>query len=111
MNDLRRKRVPTDGPSTTERLSSAGAGWIGPSMTRWASTLATSYPSATPAPPGSSGGESRSGTMAQENIVVTNNEDAQRYEALVGGRLSILQYEPMDNRIVYLHAEVPPALE
>ena len=49
--------------------------------------------------------------MAQENIAVTNNEAAQRYEASVDGLLSRLQYERRGERIVYLHTEVPDALE
>ena len=48
--------------------------------------------------------------MTQESITVTKNDTAQRYEAVVDGRRSILQYEQAGDRIVYVHTEVPVAL-
>jgi protein-disulfide isomerase/predicted GNAT family acetyltransferase len=49
--------------------------------------------------------------IAADGIEVTNDEAAQRYEAWVDGALSIIQYERQGDRIVYLHTEVPVALE
>jgi len=50
-------------------------------------------------------------TRAGDGIAVTNDEAAQRYEAWVDGTLSLIQYERQGDRIVYLHTEVPVALE
>ncbi len=46
----------------------------------------------------------------KEQINVTNNETAQRYEARVDGHLAVLTYERDGNIITYLHTEVPSAL-
>lgn len=46
-----------------------------------------------------------------EDIVVTNNADEHRYEARVNGQLAVLVYELDGDTIVYLHTDVPPALE
>jgi len=49
--------------------------------------------------------------MVEETVTVDDNEAAQRYEAWVDGELSLIQYERSDDRIAFLHTEVPPALE
>ena len=49
--------------------------------------------------------------MAGDGIEVTNDEAAQRYQARIDGALSLIQYERRGDRIVYLHTEVPEALE
>ena len=49
--------------------------------------------------------------MDGDGITVTNNEAAQRYEARIDGALALLQYQRRGDRIVYLHTEVPDALE
>ncbi len=49
--------------------------------------------------------------MAADGIRVVNNEAAQRYEAEVDGARSLIQYERKGDRIVFLHTEVPEALE
>jgi predicted GNAT family acetyltransferase len=49
--------------------------------------------------------------MAENTIVVENNSPAQRYEALVDGHRSTLQYRLEGDQITYLHTEVPAALE
>ncbi|MGH2583765.1 MAG: GNAT family N-acetyltransferase [Dehalococcoidia bacterium] len=49
--------------------------------------------------------------MVEDTITVDTNEAAQRYEARVDGELSIIQYSRDGDRIVFVHTEVPPALE
>jgi predicted GNAT family acetyltransferase len=49
--------------------------------------------------------------VVEDSIVITNNEAAQRYESQFDGSLAIIQYERKDGRIVFLHTEVPEALE
>ena len=49
--------------------------------------------------------------MAENEIMVENNADAQRYEALVDGYRSIVQYRLDGDQITFLHTEVPEALE
>ncbi len=49
--------------------------------------------------------------MVEDRIVITNNEAAQRYESQFDGSLAMLQYEQKEGRIVFLHTEVPEALE
>lgn len=49
--------------------------------------------------------------MAESPITVENNTAAQRYEAIVDGHRSIIQYRLDGERITYLHTEVPEALE
>ena len=46
-----------------------------------------------------------------DDIVVTNNEEAQRFEATVDGLRSILTYRRFPDRIVFNHTVVPPPLE
>jgi uncharacterized protein len=49
--------------------------------------------------------------MAENPITVENNADANRYEALVDGYRSIVQYHLDGDQITFLHTEVPEALE
>jgi hypothetical protein len=46
-----------------------------------------------------------------DHIIVTNNEEAQRFEATVDGLRSILTYRRLPDRIVFTHTEVPQPLE
>ena len=46
-----------------------------------------------------------------DDIIVTNNEEAQRFEATVDGLRSILTYRRFPDSIVFNHTEVPPPLE
>lgn len=46
-----------------------------------------------------------------DDIIVTNNEEAQRFEATVNGLRAILTYRRFPDLIVFDHAEVPPPLE
>ncbi|MGE3595357.1 MAG: GNAT family N-acetyltransferase [Dehalococcoidia bacterium] len=49
--------------------------------------------------------------MAENEIVVENNERAQRYETVVDGHRAVIEYRREGERITYLHTEVPKALE
>lgn len=49
--------------------------------------------------------------MNLNNATVTNNEPAERFEMLVDGLRAFLTYRRFPDRIVFLHAEVPPSLE
>lgn len=44
-------------------------------------------------------------------INVINNEEAQRFEATVGGLRAMITYRRFPDRIVFNHTEVPPPLE
>lgn len=46
-----------------------------------------------------------------DDITVTNNEEAQRFEATVDGLHAIITYRRFPDRIVFNHTEVPPPLE
>ena len=46
-----------------------------------------------------------------DSITVTNNEEAQRFEAQVDGLRALLTYRRFPNRIVFNHIEVPPPVE
>lgn len=46
-----------------------------------------------------------------DNVKVSNNRQAQRYEVVVGDALAMIEYGRMDQSIVFTHTEVPPALE
>ena len=46
-----------------------------------------------------------------DDVIVANNETAQRYEARVAGRLAVIIYQRLGDRIVFMHTEVPEALE
>ncbi|MDB5058937.1 MAG: acetyltransferase [Chloroflexi bacterium] len=46
-----------------------------------------------------------------DDVEVSNNEDAHRYEATVDGQLSVINYQRTDGQIVYTHTEVPEELE
>lgn len=50
-----------------------------------------------------------SGTTG-EPVEVVHNEAASRFEATVGGRLSICQYRRQGGQLLLTHTEVPPAL-
>jgi len=43
-------------------------------------------------------------------INVTHNEAEHRYEATVDGRLSVCEYEVVDDKVVFTHTLVPPEL-
>src|SRR5262245_17219167 len=58
-----------------------------------------------------SGPKRRSRAMTLDGIEVSHDEVAQRYEARVDGALSLIEYERQGDRIIYLHTEVPRALE
>ena len=45
------------------------------------------------------------------NVTVTHNEAAQRFEMLVDGLRALLTYRRFPDHIVFLHAEVPQSLE
>src|ERR687885_2379042 len=45
------------------------------------------------------------------DVIVGNNETAQRYEARVAGQLAIITYQRLGDRIIFIHTEVPEALE
>jgi predicted GNAT family acetyltransferase len=49
--------------------------------------------------------------MSKDAVEVQRNEAAQRYETVVEGSPAIIQYEQDGDRIVFLHTEVPEALE
>src|SRR5205085_2303918 len=53
----------------------------------------------------------RGAIMAEGGIEVTNDEATQRYETRVDGAVALIQYERRGDRIVFLHTEVPAALE
>ena len=46
-----------------------------------------------------------------DDVTVANNEAAQRYEARVDGQLAVIIYQRLGDRIVFIHTEVPEALE
>ena len=46
-----------------------------------------------------------------DDVTVANNETAQRYEARVDGQLAVITYQRLAGRIVFIHTEVPGALE
>ena len=46
-----------------------------------------------------------------DDVVVTHNEQARRFEAAVDGLHSLLTYRRFPDRIVLQHTEVPTALE
>jgi len=46
-----------------------------------------------------------------DDAVVIHNEEARRFETTVNGLRSLLTYRRFPDRIVLLHAEVPPPLE
>ncbi len=46
-----------------------------------------------------------------DDVVVTHNEEAGRFEATVDGLRSLLAYRRFPDRIVLQHTEVPPPLE
>jgi uncharacterized protein len=49
--------------------------------------------------------------MADEQIVVKNNEAANRYEVELDGQTAELLYTSEGKQITFLHTEVPEALE
>jgi len=46
-----------------------------------------------------------------EAVNITNNQEAQRFEAQVGSLRAILNYRCFPDRIDLIHTEVPPPLE
>lgn len=47
----------------------------------------------------------------RDNLIVTDNEAAQRYEARVDDQLAVITYRRLGDRIVFIHTDVPEALE
>jgi len=47
----------------------------------------------------------------RDDVTVTNDEAARRYEAHVDGRLALLQYRRSGDRLDLVHTEVPEELE
>ncbi len=45
------------------------------------------------------------------DVTVTHNEAAHRFEASIGGLLAVITYKRFPDRIVYTHTEVPSPLE
>jgi uncharacterized protein len=56
-------------------------------------------------------GKEASAVTDPKNVAVTNDEAAQRYEAMVDGELAYLEYMLQPGRIELIHTEVPSALE
>lgn len=46
-----------------------------------------------------------------DEIEVRNNEEAQRYEAEINREVAFIRYERRGNSIIFIHTEVPEALE
>jgi uncharacterized protein len=46
-----------------------------------------------------------------DDVVVTHNEEARRFEATVGGLRSLITYRRFPDRIVFDHTEVPATLQ
>ena len=46
-----------------------------------------------------------------EGVIITNNEEAQRFEAQLDGLRALLTYRRFPDRIAFNHIEVPPPLE
>jgi predicted GNAT family acetyltransferase len=46
-------------------------------------------------------------SLGEQEIIVTNNEGKQRYEAWVDGHLAMLTYERQADSVIYLHTGVP----
>ena len=46
-----------------------------------------------------------------DTLVVNNNEAEEQFEAEVNGERAFIQYHRMGERIVFIHTEVPEALE
>ena len=44
------------------------------------------------------------------SVIVTNNEEAHRYEVKMDEQLAVLTYERRGNHIIFLHTGVPEAL-
>lgn len=44
-------------------------------------------------------------------IAVSDNREAHRFEALVGGHLARIEYDRRHGYVVLIHTEVPPELE
>lgn len=46
-----------------------------------------------------------------DDVVVTHNQEAHRFEATVDGLRSLITYRQFPDRLVLQHTEVPPPLE
>lgn len=46
-----------------------------------------------------------------DKLEVRNNEAEQRYEAEIDGEMAFIRYERTANGIIFIHTEVPEALE
>jgi predicted GNAT family acetyltransferase len=51
------------------------------------------------------------GRTASEGIVVTHDEAACRFEAVIDGHLSVCEYRMRDHTAMFVHTEVPSALQ
>jgi len=49
--------------------------------------------------------------MESENLTIVNNTAEERFEANVDGHLAIVQYRLAPGRIIFIHTEVPEALQ
>ena len=49
--------------------------------------------------------------MNLDDVVVTHNEEAHRFEATVDGLRALITYRRFPDRLVLPHTEVPPTLE
>jgi uncharacterized protein len=44
-------------------------------------------------------------------LKIINNAEENRFEVEAGGQISVLEYQLMNDRILFTHTEVPPELE
>jgi predicted GNAT family acetyltransferase len=49
--------------------------------------------------------------MPNDDVTVTDNPSASRFEARVDGLLAVAEYRRQGNRIAFTHTEVPDAIE
>ena len=49
--------------------------------------------------------------MNLDDVTVKQDEEAQRFQAIVGGQRALVTYRRSPGHITFLHTEVPPALE
>ncbi len=49
--------------------------------------------------------------MPDEQVVVSNNIEAHRYEVKIDAQVAVLTYDQEGSQITFLHTGVPPALE
>ena len=49
--------------------------------------------------------------MNPAEVTISDNQAESRYEAVVEGRMAVIEYERQADRIAFIHTEVPPELE